>query len=129
MTTSKFQFVNPFLKELNYQEHNFDANAISFDLENQFEVKIDKNLEERRALVQLKLEMNTANKNAPYELSIAMASVFEWEDEIGSEDVDSYLEINAPALLLSYMRPIVSSITASSRFPAVNLPFFNFTQK
>lgn len=41
------------------------------------------------------------------------------------ETVGECLNVNAPALLLSYMRPIVANITSSSIFPAYHLPFVN----
>lgn len=36
------------------------------------------------------------------------------------------INTSAPAPLLGYMRPIVASITNSSKYPAYNLPFINF---
>ena len=42
--------------------------------------------------------------------------------------VNSMLNVNAPALLLGYMRPIVSSITNSSALPVYNIPFINFKE-
>ena len=56
-----------------------------------------------------------------------MASDFKWED-LDEKTVDSMLNLNAPALLLSYMRPIVANITNSSKFPTYNLPFINFKE-
>lgn len=51
------------------------------------------------------------------------------------QDCEQYVEIseamlkcNAPALLLSYMRPIVANITNVSKFPVYNLPFVNFQE-
>ena len=66
-------------------------------------------------------------EGAPFKLKIKVASDFKWE-YIEEERVNAMLKNNAPALLLSYMRPIVASITNSSNFPAYNLPFMNFKE-
>lgn len=47
-----------------------------------------------------------------------------WE-EMDKKIIESMLRMNAPALLLGYMRPIVANITNSSNFPVYNLPFLN----
>ena len=39
-----------------------------------------------------------------------------------------YLNQNAPAVLLGYLRPIVAMITAASPFSAYNLPLINFRE-
>ena len=56
-----------------------------------------------------------------------MSSDFEWED-MDESMIDTMLHINAPALLLGYMRPIVATITNSSKYPVYNLPFINFNE-
>ena len=58
-----------------------------------------------------------------------MGSEFSWEDEKEDDLISELLNINAPALLTGYMRPIISLITSSSRFPTFNLPFLDFTQQ
>ena len=35
------------------------------------------------------------------------------------------LEINAPSLLISYIRPLVALVTGSSKYPAWNIPFLD----
>ena len=41
--------------------------------------------------------------------------------------VDQLLRQNAPALLLSYLRPTVAQITSSSEFETFDIPFVNFS--
>lgn len=62
-----------------------------------------------------------------FKLRIKVASDFKWED-LDEKTAESMLNLNAPALLLGYMRPIVANITNSSNFPAYNLPFINFKE-
>ena len=57
-----------------------------------------------------------------------MVSGFTWND-LDDEMVDTLLRQNAPALLLSYARPIIASITNASKFPTYNIPFFDFSEE
>lgn len=57
-----------------------------------------------------------------------MGANFMWEEAIGEERAKQLLNINAPAVLLSYIRPMVSSMTNSSKYPALNIPFIDFTK-
>ena len=57
-----------------------------------------------------------------------MSAEFSWEEELEEKLVKSLLNSNASAALLSYIRPIVSMITMSTRYPALNIPFVDFTQ-
>ncbi len=128
MKSSKFQFINPYLKEI-YFVVNPDFNPDDKDLEmkNSFNVQIKRSENDNRANVELELKTNIDNEEAPFKLKIKMASDFKWSD-LDDETVDAMLKFNAPALLLGYMRPIVANITNSSNFPAYNLPFINFKE-
>lgn len=128
MRKSKFQFINPYLEEMYFSAvSNFDVENSDIEIQNSFSVEIKKNEDKNRANVKLILESNTRNENAPFKLCIKVASDFKWED-IDTSKVDSMLKINAPALLLGYMRPIVANITNSAGLPAYNLPFVNFKE-
>ena len=120
MKSSKFQFVdNPvFVSE---------ADDGEIEMQNSFNIQVKRSKDENRANVELTLETNTENERAPFKLQIKVASDFKWED-LDEKTVDSMLNLNAPALLLSYMRPIVANITNSSKFPTYNLPFINFKE-
>ena len=50
------------------------------------------------------------------------------QEDLSDERVESMLKMNAPALLLGYMRPIVAGLTNSSNFATYNLPFINFKE-
>lgn len=128
MTTSKFQFLDPYLVEMHFTENqSFDADNKEYEMQNDFNVKVHRNKNENAANVQLNLAVNKDNENAPFQLEITVASDFVWED-MGEEIVETMLNLNAPALLLGYMRPIVANITNASSFPVYNLPFVNFKE-
>ena len=130
MKPSKLQFLNPYLVEVNYVT-NLDfiseKNDADVEMQNVFNVQVKKSKTENRANVELTLETNVENKKAPFKLKIKVASDFKWED-LSDERVESMLNMNAPALLLGYMRPIVAGLTNSSSLPTYNLPFINFKE-
>ena len=130
MKPSKFQFLNPYLKEVHFVVNpNFSSGVYDGDIEmkNAFNIRVKRSKSDNRANVELTLQTNAENENAPFKLRVKVASDFMWED-LDEKTVESMLNLNAPALLLGYMRPIVANITNSSNFPAYNLPFINFKE-
>lgn len=130
MKPSKFQFVNPYLAEVHFTvnaDFPSDIENSEIEMQNKFNVQVKRNPEKNMANVSLELEINAENIKAPFGLQIRVASDFMWND-LDDTVVTTMLNQNAPALLLSYMRPIVANITNSSKFPAYNLPFVNFRE-
>lgn len=126
MKPSKFQFLNPYLKEVHFVVNpDFNTDDGEIEMQNSFHVQVKRSENDNRANVELGLDMNLNNEKTPFKLQIRVASDFKWED-LDDKTVDAMLEQNAPALLLGYMRPIVANITNSTNFPAYNLPFINF---
>lgn len=127
MKASSFQFSNPYLKELNFQENpDFDPSC-KFEMNHTIDVHVNREENASVAGVDLILTINEDSNPAPFQLKIKMFSLFQWED-LDDETVNVLLKNNAPALLLAYIRPIISSITSSSQFPTYNLPFVDFTK-
>ena len=54
-----------------------------------------------------------------------MYSKFLWEEGLNEQEIRNALEINAPSLLVSYVRPLVALITGSSKYPSWNIPFLD----
>lgn len=128
MKKSNFQFSKPYLNELIFTENKqFDTSTDleKIKLHNKFSVEVKKDSKDSMALVTLTLETNQDEDDAPFKIKAAISSFFRWS-EVPDERINLMLRINAPALLLSYLRPIVAQITNSSRFPVYNIPFFNF---
>lgn len=122
-----FQFKDPVLLKLDYKENqNFDYEKFN-EMKLDFEISVNKS-KNNQAFVTLSLVIGE-DANNPFYLSISMGSEFSWEDEKEDDLISELLNINAPALLTGYMRPIISLITSSSRFPTFNLPFLDFTQQ
>lgn len=100
MKPSKFQFLNPYLVEVNFvtnPDFISGKNDDDVEMQNVFNVQVRKSKNENRANVELTLETNAENDQAPFKLKIKVASDFKWED-LSDERVESMLKMNAPAL-------------------------------
>lgn len=132
MKKSDFQFVRPYLQKLVFLENDqFDMDteeAEEIEMHNTFSIQVNKSTEEPLAVVTLNFEMNKDEKKAPFKIEASISSLFRWQ-MMNDEQVNRMLRINAPAMLLSYLRPIISQITNSSKFPVYDLPFLNFADE
>lgn len=131
MKESGFQFERPLLIGLTYDLNNeFELNSDKpIDLKLNFTVEVNCDEEaDKEAEVALILEIGSKDKDSPYYIMAKEVSLFTWDN-----DSDEYSEVllhqNAPALLLSYLRPMIVNITAASPYPAYNIPFLDFTDE
>ncbi len=131
MALSKFQFIRPMLMGVSF-ERNLDAdfkeNVVpAIHLQRYFGKH-----ESNSAIVELTLQLNKkddeVDKTAPYWLEVKYGAVFEWEAGTDKQEVASYLEINAPAMLLSYIRPVVAQLTAASPYGVYHVPLINMVE-
>lgn len=87
-------------------------------------------LDVKKAIVALCLNIGKKDNSAPFFLTLTIEACFESKDEACTETAfKKLLDINAPSLLMSYARPIVALITSQAGFPALQLPFFDFTRE
>lgn len=129
MKESVFQFTNPELVNIEFFG-NQDFNEELFEgiiIDNHVSISIIDE-DNNEAHVTLNLIVGDKTEKSPFYLSVTMSADFMYEEE-NKEKFHQLLETNAPALLLSYARPIVSMITAQSGYPTLNLPFMNFMDK
>lgn len=131
MRTSRFQFSNPILSGFQFvinDTYNADADELSVKLG----ININKKrIGETEAIVELTVKIGEKDNTAPFYIEATEGANFKWEKEAFDSDdkVERFLDVNAPALLLSYLRPIVANITIASKYPAYNIPFINFNEK
>lgn len=128
---SAFQFSNPSLLSLSFgvnEGFSRDKNE-DINIEIKSEISIAPGPEENSSVVILKLEIGAEDNSAPFHIHAEEGAAFRWKtDKIDDEQKNKLLKQNAPALLLSYLRPTISMITAASPFSAYNIPFMNFTE-
>lgn len=127
MKESFYKFTDPWISLIDYKDNkHFTPDNFNEDMNVQFnnEVQIK---DENEALVTLTIELG-GTENYPFYLKLSMSAVFYWEEGRSESDINSFLKFNAVSLLISYIRPIIATITSSSRFPTFNLPFIDITQ-
>ena len=129
MKESNFQFTDPSLVSMNFQEN------MEFSIEKGKEIEIQTSLSvsntkvsDNEAVVELKINLGDESTHSPFYLEAVFAAKFKWISEMEDSKVELFLKQNAPALLLSYARPIISMTTNASHFPAYNIPFINFAE-
>lgn len=130
-TESTFKFTNPLLKYLEFcLNDDFvvkpDKETVQLQARLDKSIQRDKNLNE--ATVDLSFEFGKKDATSPFYIRAVETESFKWADDVNEETLNRFLNQNAPTLLLSYLRPVVVQITASSKYGAYSIPFMNFTQ-
>lgn len=130
MKESNFQFTDPSLTFLQFQENK------EFSIEKGKEIEIrtnisvsDKKISSTEAIVELQIILGEESCKSPFYLKTVFMARFKWFSDLDKDLVNIFLKQNAPALLLSYARPIISMTTNASHFPSYNIPFINFTEE
>lgn len=127
MKTSEFQFSNPALSELEFYINEYDTQDEDISVALGMTVNKER-VSETEAVVELTVEIGQKDNSAPFYIKASEGAIFKWEEGAfdKDQDIEDLLDINAPSLLISYLRPIIANITNASKYPAYNLPFINF---
>lgn len=127
---SEFQFSNPSLLKLSFGLNEGFGDNEKVKIAVKPEVEIGSGPEKDSSVVILKLAIGNEDASAPFYIYAEEGAVFKWNAEkIDEQHKEKLLKQNAPALLLSYLRPTISVITAASPFNAYDIPFMNFTKE
>lgn len=130
MKESAFQFNDPSLTRLSFIENNEFVIEKGKDIEIQTSINVSNTrISENEAIVVLTIQLGDKETKAPFFLETEFVAKFTWVSGLSDSQVGSFLNQNAPALLLSYSRPIIAMVTNASRYPAYNIPFINFVQE
>lgn len=129
MKESFFQFSDPELVNIKFETNEFFNEELfnGFSIDKNVSIIILDKEKQNRAKVSLTINIGDDNEKYPFYIKLTMAANFVC-DMSRVNNFKELLELNAPAMLLSYARPIVSMITAQSAFPTLNLPFMNFKE-
>lgn len=128
MKESSFRFSNPGIVYMKFVENS------NFRLEQEKEIEIGTKIQvkhnETRGYecdVNVAICIGEESEAKPFLLEIEVSACFKWDESVEKDKVDFLLNQNAPALLISYARPIVAMITNASHYPVYNLPFIDLT--
>lgn len=128
MLISEFKFSNPRLIKLNFQLNSNHLPLKKHETKMNISVSHSANkINENEAAVELNIQIGEASNCAPFLIDLSIGAKFKLDAAVEETDFDKLLEVNAPALLFSYARPIISSITSQAGMKPLNLPFVNFT--
>jgi preprotein translocase subunit SecB len=130
MKESKFQLINHRLVSVDYnlnQKFKNDNEPLSLEIGYQTSYKMNK--EKNKALVNFTLRVFNPEsiENAPFTVVTVHEGEFAWDDSVPEDMVNQMLKINAPAILLSYDRSIISQLTTYSDMPSLIIPLIDFT--
>lgn len=131
MKKSDFKFSNPILLKTEFLLNKKFENDEKIVIGNSFNVSIKRDENDNKAIVELtiKIGKKELKQSIPFYIELVIGSAFTWNDVFDENTLQILLSQNAPALLLSYARPIIHSLTSMTPFPAYNVPFYNFTEK
>lgn len=128
---SAFQFSNPSLTKMEFciNEEFESSQDKEVKIAVNMGVQIDRSATDNNARVSLTLEIGKKDSDDPFYVCATEMAEFRWSEALNNEMVEKMLNQNAPSLLLGYLRPIISQITAASPYNAYNLPFIDFSRK
>lgn len=133
MEESSFQFTEPKIEAISFEINpKFKPTNESIEVNSELGLKIEhgKNInDDNMDASKVTLNFNIAESdNMPFSISIKISSLFFWEKNSYDENtLKALLSKNASALLISYLRPIVASITNWSGNYPYHIPFINFS--
>lgn len=135
---STFRFSDPhlleavFLENLGYNGSLSQIGNLNFQFEKTIGNKLKKIADTDDLGTSVFLTVSTGkeiefNEEIPCYLRVTMRANFFWNSkEISENDANKFLNINAPALLLSYIRPKIHDLTKDADIPTQDLPFIDF---
>ena len=125
MKNSKFQFSNPNLTELIFKTNVDFEQSLYKGMSLESKTNVLKSKESNNAIVELKILVGKEENTYPFFVKAVMNAEFKWEKELDENTVDDLLKKNAPSLILSYIRPIIATVTNNSQYPVFNLPYID----
>ncbi len=113
------------------KEYKFNE-ELALEIDNN--ISIIKGTEEhaRQAIVVLKIGIFSLKElsKVPFQINVEIEGYFNWDDELEKNAVllDAMLKQNAPAILFSYVRPLITLLTVEADMPPLVIPLMNFKE-
>lgn len=133
MKESNFQLIGkPKLNRIDYQTNKKFVFAQELQLELSNHITITKNTKEgsHEAIVLLKAGIFTEKQfdEVPFQFNMEIEGFFQWTEKLAGQEelLNSMLNQNAPAILYSYLRPLITLLTVEADMPPLVLPLMNF---
>ena len=133
MKESVFQLIGkPRIRTFEFKlnkEYKFDG-EIKLELSNN--IQISKGIDEHanQAVVILSLGIFETHNliDSPFQIHAEIEGNFKWMENLEKDQnsLDMMLRQNAPAILYSYIRPIITMMTVEANLPPLIIPLMNF---
>ena len=128
MEKSLFQFSNPHIESIFFKINDASKDVNDIPIEINIQSYVHK--EEPSAIVKLVLKIGEIAEDDTILSALyfdgCIAAEFRWEEEIS--DLEKTLKVNGGTVLLSYIRPILATLTIQAGIRPLHLPFINFTK-
>lgn len=105
---------------------DFSNDEIKLEIGTEIDISVSENNPKARIYLSLNVFEKDRFEDYPFFIRIRMKGIFSWEDSIVEPMLGKLLKENAPAVLLSYIRPFVSQFTAYAHYPPLILPLLSF---
>lgn len=131
MKKSDLQFSNPHLEEIVFYTKEICEN-VEDDIPIEINIKVLRKENCNQAIVKFHIaigEFDMEKDESKYSIyfNATTSANFTWNDNI-SDNIEKMLRINGGTVLLSYIRPIIASLTMQAGIQPLHLPFINFTE-
>ncbi len=112
------------------KKFNFEG-EVSLEIDS--DIKIEESTEENMASIvtlNLKFFKNSDFKRAPFNLELEIEGTFGWDENLdqSGDQLKILLKENSPAILYSYLRPIITGISINANLPPLVIPLMNFRE-
>lgn len=129
---SILKFTNPKLKETIFKINNDTKNDVKMSMSlivTHSEVILENNYKK----CEINLTLTNFKKDddifeGPFKLKVTMGANFKWPVETDEVISNNFIKINAPSMLLAYIRPFVSQLTGLTDIGVQQIPFIDFTR-
>ncbi len=136
MQESVFQLVGkPRIKKFKFQlneEYKFDG-ELKLDMNNNIQIVkgVDENAQQAIVTLSIGIFESLEIDQVPFQITVDIEGHFGWNDSLDENvaSLDSLLKQNAPAILYSYTRPIITMMTVEANMPPLVIPLMNFQQE
>ena len=127
MKESVLKFANPRIKYMMIEANDKFRKEAYKGMPMEAETGIVNNFENKEAKVSLDIKLGDESIESPFQIKVIIEADFKWEEEILEEKITDMLKVNGSAMLLSYVRPVVSFMTVQAGFPPFHIPFMDTT--
>lgn len=111
------------------EDYKFE-DGVSLEINNQVIVRKDEQSHQAKVILNVGVFNSKGIKEVPFKMDMSIEGYFKWDEELqkNTSQLEKLLKQNSPAILYSYLRPIITIITADADLPPLVIPLMNFVE-